>query len=60
VRGRLVKRLHNGPLQAGTRVLAWYADDATGTAVANGVYFAVVRAPGLHPEARVAKIVVGR
>lgn len=46
-RGRLVRRLLAGDsLAAGPHALAWDGRDAAGTAVASGVYLAVLRAGG--------------
>ncbi len=43
-RGWLVRRLHAGPLQAGSRILTWDGRDSAGRAVASGLYFVHLRA----------------
>ncbi|MEO5931442.1 MAG: FlgD immunoglobulin-like domain containing protein [Candidatus Kapaibacterium sp.] len=43
LRGAVVSNLFEGHLQAGRRAILWNGKDASGTAVANGVYYARVR-----------------
>jgi len=46
VGGRLVKTLYQGSLPAGENQIIWRGDDATGRAVASGVYYARLEADG--------------
>lgn len=41
LRGRFVRRLHEGPAPAGSLHLIWDGEDARGTPLPSGVYFAV-------------------
>jgi len=47
VQGRLVRRLHEGPVAAGLARFTWQGDDERGARVAAGVYFVRAEAPGL-------------
>jgi hypothetical protein len=55
VRGRLLRRLHSGPLAAGPHAIAWDRRDAHGRQVAAGLYILRVKTAG-HVERR--KLVV--
>jgi hypothetical protein len=57
VRGRMVKGLHRGPLEAGRHELAWGGEDAVGKRVSPGIYFAKVETPA---GAASAKLIVLR
>ena len=46
VRGRLVRSLHEGPLEAGPHDLAWDGRDDRGAALASGVYLVRARYEG--------------
>jgi len=54
VAGRIVRRIHGGPLPSGTHALTWDGRDARGTPAAAGVYF--VRA-AVHGGVRVQRVV---
>ncbi len=43
VAGRLVRRLHSGPLPAGIERLSWDGRDGAGQAVSSGIYFVAIR-----------------
>lgn len=47
VQGRLVRRLHEGPVAAGLARFTWQGEDERGARVAAGVYFVRAEAPGL-------------
>jgi hypothetical protein len=48
VQGRLVRRLHEGPVAPGLARFTWRGEDERGTPVAAGVYFVRAEAPGLR------------
>jgi hypothetical protein len=52
--GRRVKTLVAGDLDAGPHEIDWRGDDASGRAVARGIYFVRLRAPGADQSQRVA------
>jgi len=45
-RGRLVRRLVDGPQPAGCHRIVWRGEDVAGQLVATGIYFCRLRAPG--------------
>ncbi len=47
VQGRLVRRLHEGPVAPGLARFTWRGEDERGAPVAAGVYFIRAEAPGL-------------
>lgn len=51
--GRLVRRLHDGPLDAGRHDLRWDGRDASGGPAAPGVYVVRLQTPGASASARV-------
>ena len=48
LKGRLVRRLHVGPLAPGTHVREWDGTDTQSSAVASGVYFIEMRTDGFR------------
>jgi len=56
VRGRLVRRLHQGGLEAGPHNLPWSGDDERGRPVAAGVYVVRVEGAGWAQSTRVTLV----
>jgi hypothetical protein len=56
VRGRLVRRLHHGGLEAGPHNLPWSGDDERGRPVAAGVYVVRVEGAGWAQSTRVTLV----
>jgi trimeric autotransporter adhesin len=56
IRGRLVTTLAQGTLAAGRSALAWDGRAADGTAVASGVYWAVLDADGRRAATRLVRL----
>lgn len=52
VQGRLVRRLHEGPVAAGLARFTWQGEDERGARVAAGVYFVRAEAPGLSATSK--------
>ncbi len=52
LQGRLVRRLHRGPLPVGSHERTWNGRDDAGRRVAGGPYLVRLDAPGAAPDAR--------
>lgn len=56
VGGRLVTVLHDGPASAGTKREVWHGTDGSGLQVASGVYYCLLRAPGVEKRIRMTLV----
>ena len=56
LRGRIVRRLVDGPLTAGIHPVAWDGKDDGGQPVPSGIYFAVGRWGGFEGEERLVRL----
>lgn len=56
VRGRLVRRLENGPRPAGSHELIWNGTDSAGRGVASGVYFVRLVSSSYRAEQKVTLV----
>ena len=57
IKGRLVRRLWDGPLSAGAHHVRWDGFDERGVSVATGIYLGWLRSPG---ETQVQKMLLLR
>ncbi len=55
VAGRLVRRLHSGPLTTGAHTVSWNGLDTSGRRCASGIYFVRVQAQGGHLQTRLMR-----
>jgi sugar lactone lactonase YvrE len=55
VAGRLVRRLHSGPLASGAHTIPWNGLDTSGRRCASGTYFICVRAQGVQLQTRLVR-----
>ena len=55
VAGRLVRRLHSGPLTMGAHTVSWNGLDTSGRRCASGIYFIRVHAQGVHLQTRLVR-----
>ena len=56
ITGRLVRRLHDGPIKPGSHALFWDARDEVGAPVASGVYFVRLEAGARREMRRVVLV----
>lgn len=56
VQGKLVRTLHEGPLEPGERQLEWDGRDVGGAAVAPGLYFVAAQAGGETVHTRLTRV----